>query len=438
MTGSLLSRRRLQVIMVGGVAALLVVGGWALWRGDSTGPSSGSFGATPDGPTFAQAFSAVNHSASNLSGGPWTLSQTFGIATPVPSSPSLWGWPGEYPETMNACQEAFNGLTIWNGTLPLFNGTFDSGTAPFWQFVFFSNQSGQLLVGTDVDGEITVFPPVAMTSPCATYSGLGYEPWISARMISDGLFPVNSPAMAKAAWGAVGKSWVDSLITQPTEMYLIGDHPFGSGASPVTQLEYFTCGTLGGVGVTKGLSVFTDPDDPSDVTAWENYSLGCTPTANNWTAIPVHLDFSGSTVTHAEGGTFYAGDFQVLTGFNSSDVSNQSLGIASWMLRLGLESSNGTILTLGTGGCENWTGPYTGCLPDAFGWYAVLLSATGQWLDCFGEKTAQGGWTLPVVPIVSGQSILLVVQNSLNLANSTLAISSTTAALPLSGNYSIQ
>lgn len=391
-----------------------------------------------DGPTFAQAFSAVNDSASKHPGGPWTLSQAFGIATPIPSSPSSWGWPGDYPETMTACQQAFNGLTIWNGTLPLFNGTFNSGTAPFWQFIFFSNQSGQLLIGTDVAGEVSVYPSIGLSSPCAGFSGIGYKPWTSAKIISQGLFPIDTPVMAEAAWGAVGKTWVDALGKQPTEMYLIGDLPFGSGASSATQLEYFTCGTLGGVGVTKGLSVFANPHNLSDVTAWENYSLGCTPTAANWTAIPVHFDFTNSTVTSAEEGTYYSQDFQVLMGFNVSNMSNQSLGITSWMVNLSLASSTGTRLTLGTSGCDNWTTTYTDCLPDPAGWYVVLLSGSGGWLDSFGMTTSQGAWTLPVVPIVSGQSIVLVLPNTWVVSNATLAISSTIAGLPLTGGYVIR
>jgi hypothetical protein len=429
-----LRRRPVRIILVAAIVGLLAAASWGLWYELSPRQSKQGSGVVSDGPTFAQAFSAVNGSVGRLPGGPWTLSQAFGIATPIPSSPSSWGWPGDYPETMNACQPAFNGLTIWNGTLPLFNGTFNSGTAPFWQFVFFSNQSGQLLIGTDVVGEVAVYPPIGLSSACAVFSHLGYEPWTSAKLISRGLFPIDTPVMAEAAWGAVGKTWVDGLGEQLTEMYLIGNLPFGSGASPTTQLEYFTCGTLGGVGVTRGLSVFTDPYNPSDVAAWENYSLGCTPTANNWTAIPIHVDFANSTVTHGQEGGYYAQNFQVMSGSNVSDQSNQTLGITSWMVNLSLTSSSGGSLPLGTSGCNDWTRTYTNCLPYPSGWYAVLLSKSGEWMDSFGETTYQGAWSLSVVPIVSGQFIVVVVPNTWTLTNATLTVSSTTTGLPLTGN----
>ncbi len=356
---------RLRAIVVAAIVGLLVAASWGLWYGFSPRESNHGSGIVSDGPTFAQAFSAVNGSIQQVSGGPWVVSEAFGVAPPTPSSPSSWGWPGAYPQTMNACQQAFNGLTIWNGTLPLFTGSFSSGTAPFWQLVFFSNQSGQLLIGTDEVGKVTVFPPVGLSSPCADFSGLGDEPWNSANLISHGLFPVNSPEMAQAAWGAVGKAWVDGLTELPTEMFLIGGLPFGSGASPTTQVEYFTCGTLAGVGVTRGLSVFTDPNNPSDVTGWENYSLGCTPTASNWTAIPVHLEFTSSMTVVSANGTYSSQAFQVLTGSNASALSNQTLGITSWMVNLSLASSTGTRLPLGTSGCNNWAATPEDCLADS-------------------------------------------------------------------------
>lgn len=429
--------RPVRVIVVVAIVVSLIVAGLGLWYGFSSRPSRQSSGVVPDGPTFAFAYSAVNHSASTLSGGPWTLSEAFGIAAPIPSSPSSWGWAGDYPQTMNACQLAFNGLTIWNGTLPLFNGTFNSGTAPFWQFVFFSNQSGLLLVGTDVAGNVTVYPPIGLSSPCAVFSRLGIEPWNSARLISLGSFPLDTTAMAESAWGAVAKRYVDWLGSQLTEMYLIGGLPFGSGSTPATQLDYFTCGTLGGVGVTRGLNVFVDPRNPYDVGAWENYTIGCTPTANNWTAVPVHVGFTNSMVTRGANGTYYAQSFQVSTGSNASNFSNQTGGITSWMVNLSLTNSNGTPLPLGVSGCGNWTLKYTDCLPEPGGWYAVLLSQSGAWVDSFGMTTHQGAWALPVVPVVSGQFIVIVAPSTWPLANALLTVSSTTTGLPLTGSYVI-
>ena len=77
-----------------------------------------------DGPTFFQALSQVNNSALLEPGGPWALFSVYGIATQIPFSPNLIGY-AHTNQTVNSCGQEFNGLTLWNGTMPLFNGTFN-------------------------------------------------------------------------------------------------------------------------------------------------------------------------------------------------------------------------------------------------------------------------------------------------------------------------
>jgi hypothetical protein len=432
-------RRRGRAVVVFVTAAIVLAISGVVWYVvvDTQPVPRAAPAVTDDGPTFAQAYVAVNESVGAIPSGPWTLSQAFGIASPLPSSPSSWGWPGTYPQTMTACGEAFNGITIWNGTLPLFTGTYNSGTAPFWQLVFFSNQSEQLLVATVLQDRVTVFPAIGLTSPCATYSRLGYQPWNGAKQISEGDFPPDTPAIASSAWNTVAQGWVQNQTIEPTEMYQFGDLPFGSGGVPSTQLQFFACGTLGGVGATPGLSVFTSPNDPSSVSSWSNYTLGCTPTADNWTAVPVHAQFNNSSQVFDGGASYYVQEEALLTGDNSSDLTDQTLGITTWMMNLTLTNSTGGMLGPGSNECSNWTRQYSDCRPDVSGWYAVLLSAGGQWLDSYGLGAHESSWALPVVPIVSGQYLVLVVPDTWSLTNATLAVSSTTSGLPLSGSYVI-
>ena len=158
-------RRTIAVATVAIIAIAGGLGGFFILNGQDGKSST----IVNDGPTFHDALGAVNLSVNTVSGGPWVLSQVYGVASPVPSSPTSWGW-GEYDNTLASCQAAFNGLTIWNGTIPLFDGSFNSGTAPFWQFVFFSNTTLQILVATDVLGVVHAYPPILMSSPCGMYS----------------------------------------------------------------------------------------------------------------------------------------------------------------------------------------------------------------------------------------------------------------------------
>ncbi len=114
---------------VGGVGGHL----WLTARG-GTAPS-GPGPVVPDGPTLVPAFSAVENPVSNAFGGPGALVSVFGVAAQAPFSPNVVGGVG-VNRTQNPCSREYNGLTLYNGSIPVFNGTFNSGTAPFWPFAF--------------------------------------------------------------------------------------------------------------------------------------------------------------------------------------------------------------------------------------------------------------------------------------------------------------
>lgn len=425
--------QRLAAIIVAGllVASAAGAGAWYL----ITSPNAHEAPAiVNDGPTFYDAAARVNASVLGVTGGPWMLSVVFGVASPLPSSPSAWGWPGTYPQTMASCQAAFHGLTIWNGSIPLFHGTFNSGTAPFWQFVFFSNATHQLLVATDVRGIVQVFPPIGMESQCGVSSGLGYEPWVSSWAFYRWAFPTDTPAMAAAAWGAVGSRFVSWLGVQPTEMYLLGGINFGSGQPAGTQTAFFTCGTVGSAGVTKGLDVFTDPYDTAVVTGWNNYTLGCTPTYNNWTAVPVDVSFSNTTYEVRDTGTQASQSFQLVAVDNATTRTNVTLGITSWMVGLNLVGRNGTSLPVGYPTCSQWVASVSECTANQTGWFAVLLSGSGGWQGVFGRDPTGVGWSYPVIPLASGQTLVVVVPTAWDLSGATLATTSDAPPLPLTGS----
>jgi hypothetical protein len=425
------SKQRVLVVVValimtlaGGLVAYLALGH----------AGTGSGGVVGDGPTFHEALQSVNGSVYSTPGGPWFLSQVFGIASPVPTSPSVWGW-WPLDSTLAACQAAFNGLTIWNGSIPLFNGTFNSGTAPFWQFVFFSNTSQQILVSTDVQGVAHTYPPVAMTSPCARYSGLGYEPWRSAWTFYKWAFPTDTPAMAGAASSAVGQSYLHWLGKAATEMFYMGDVTFGSGQPYGTQIRFFTCGTPGATGMTPGLDVFLNTFDTATVSDWYNYSIGCTPTTENLTAIPVQAGFFNQTTFSAAGSTVVRDELEfVSTGPAPFTGPIDAHGITSSLVELSVLTVNGTELPLADNGCAAWVASILECNSTSSGWYAVLLSSNGQWQGSYGETSLGPAWNYPAIPIASNESLVVILPSSLDVSGLALELTSTVSAFPLTGS----
>jgi hypothetical protein len=436
MTAAPRTRARHTVLVVAVAVVMTIAGGLGTIM--ILEQRSGSPSSTPpvvnDGPTLYEALRSTNVSVDATMGGPWTLEQVYGVASPIPADPGSWGW-GEYDQTLVSCQAAFNGLTIWNGTMPLFNGTFNSGTAPFWQIVYYSNSTQQLLVATDVSGEVRVYAPIPLTSECAEKSGLGYEPWLWKSFWSQDGYPGDTPTMASDDWNVMAHSYVDWLGRPVGELYLFGADQFGSGMPHANQINYFTCGTTGAVGATPGLAIFGSTDEPNYTGNSWNYTLGCTPTTNSWTPTPLEMAFSNTTVATGTGTMVLRQSFTlIMTGSPPySGPGYNSRGITSWMVSLNLTNRSGDHLPISGSGCGSWVPSLTDCI-EMSGWYAVLLGPDGTWDGSYGATHLGQSWTYPVLPIANNETIAVIIPSTWNVTGDTLEVTSTTSELPLSGS----
>lgn len=427
------TRMRQTILVVAVALTMTVAGGLGafLVLEQKSGAQSS---VVDDGPTFYQALQATNESAAAVAGGPWTLDQVYRVASPVPVDPGSWGWLS-YDQALASCQEAFNGLTLWNGTIPVFNGSYNSGTAPFWQIVYFSNTSRQLLVATDVLGVARAYPPIPLSSECATQSDLSFEPWVWSSQWNQYGYPGNTPTMASDDWNVMAGSYVKWLGKPVAEMYLLGYHQFGSGMPHLDQINYFTCGIPGAVGATRGLAIFGSTDEPNYTGNSWNYTLGCTPTANNWTAISLSMMFSNATMTAGSGTTILRESFT----FNQTGPAPflgpgyNLRGMTSWMVSLNLTNRSGDRLPIGASGCGSWVPSLADCV-ETSGWYAVLLGPDGTWDGSFGATALGGAWTDPVLPIANNETIAVIVPSGWNATGDTLQVTSTTSELPLTGS----
>lgn len=415
----------LCLIVAGGLGAYVLLG-----RRASSAPT-----VIDDGPTFYQAFASLNASVDTAAGGPWSLTEAFGVASPVPSDPGSWGYDA-YDGAVASCQSDFNGLTFWNGTIPLFNGTYNSGTAPFWQFVFFSNASQQILVATDVLGTVQVYPPIAMSSECAENAAYTESDWREAWAISTQGFPGNTPAQAQADWNAVARSYVTWLGRPLGEMYFVGGVQFGSGMPPTTDIQFFTCGTVGGVGPSPGLAVFAYLNDTADVWGWDNYTLGCTPTMDTGAALPLEMNFTNPSLLNSPGTLTVSEELHFLEEGPSpyTGPGYDMRGIEGWMIGLNLTDGSGTPLPMAGSNCRSWVPSLSDCAANDSGWYAVLLGPDGEWDGTYGATATGPGWSDPVLPIVNNETLVVVVPSSWTVGGDTLDLSSITEALPLIGS----
>ena len=426
------------VLIAVGIAALTVAAGSLagyLYVQQRSGRSSA---VVDDGPTFYEALSQLNTSVQGTPGGPWTLYTAYGVAAPVPFSPSALGW-NRQNLTVNSCGAQFGGLTLWNGSIPLFNGTYNSGTAPFWQFMYFSNATQRILVATDVVGQPHVYPPILMLSPCMTGSSLANEPWAWARVLNP--LPADSPTLARTAVERLGANWFAG--NQPvTETYRFGNNYWGSGNPGGLVMNFERCGETGEAGVQPKSSVVMN-ESGAFVTSFVGaqgcgnvYTLGPPPVI-----LPYQFAFLSPSTLLSGGGGYTTIAFQAAV----EAVSNGTLGgwypdahgIVSWMSRLSLVNATGTPLPSAKPTCPEWVPAIGDGAAESAGWFVVLLSRDGGWLDAYGVSAGGANWSLPNVAVVSNQQMVVVCPSTWDVAGYTLAANSTTPSVILSGSVSL-
>ncbi|MGB6442257.1 MAG: hypothetical protein WBF81_03050, partial [Thermoplasmata archaeon] len=243
-------RSRLVALAI--IVVVVVSGAGAWWiLGERSG--SGSPTLKADGPTLYQAIESANRTVRNQSGGPWGLFSIVGVAAQAPFSANVLGWGLGANETTNACGAQFNGLTLWNGTMPIYDGSFESGTIPFWQFGYYSNVSSALLLATDVLGAVTVYRPVAVMGSCYPWHDLGNpQSWVQNLSISF----ADSPFALQSAWNTIEQSQIEK-IGPTVEIVTTGPGMF-SGYGDVTGgfgLYFERCGQFGVTGLQPSLIV---------------------------------------------------------------------------------------------------------------------------------------------------------------------------------------
>jgi len=414
-----------KVSIVALVIVLVSAAGLTSWWLIERTPNPSVSAQKADGPTLYQALAEVNRSTSNLPGGPWGLFSIYGIAAQAPYSPNVEGYPSEN-RTVNACQAQFNGLTLWNGSIPIFTGTPGSGTAPFWQFAFYSNPSNEILVVTDLLGSVQVFSPMAVNGPCSPWYDLGNPSYWVSELAP---FLPDSPTVADSALNAidVGKVTLESpsveiFTSGPGVFDGLGDLPGGAG------VIFERCGLTGVSGIQPILQWGENLQGNGG--SLSNETTNCALLNHPYFAGygTYALDPGASNVTSFSTTIQVEIPFQVAMLFhNASAPTNfDGWGLANWMTNWSLSSSTGSKLPLGNSSCQSWVLSVSECAADLSGWFVVMVSPNGAWVNSYGQLPQGGmGWSEPVTALVSHQQIVVVCPNSWDVIGATLSVSAT-------------
>lgn len=418
------SPRRTKGVAIVVALAVLVAGASVAvyrWGQIGSGPSPSPSTNVGNGVTFNASFQAVGLSIDSLPGGPWSLVSVSGVASTVPlAAQPMVDYEANYSlnETAQVCG-ALPGVTAWNMTLlPTFTGAPDSGAAPFWSLVF-KNGSGSTAFATDIEGSVRVYPPSPSVQECAKVTGLA-----EASPIDPG---IDTSEVADAAFSGA-KSSITRVVTPLVEYYVYGaPQQVDVDSAPVWILNIFRCDLAGvsgvqnytAVGVNSTGAIFAIDAGFLTCTSPEGYSLLPEPSSNstygpNASSRSFEIPFQVSFPATPNGTRFYDG-----------------WGLQPWMFRVAAQNASHSSLPIATPTCVDWVESVQNCPATPDGWFAVLTTASGTWLDAYPSSPSNDSWVYPNALVVSNDCLVVVVPASWNTTGDTLGVTGVAANAPV-------
>lgn len=420
-----LSRKHYLAVAV--VATVVVVAGgfgYSLLKGD--GQSHHASPAIGNGETFVTAWGPVNSTIQTTPGSPWHPVSVLGVALeerafPLPAEGQYVG----LNSTMSTC-EKLNGVSVWNSSaIPVFTGNLSSGAAPFWSFVL-TNSSGSFLYVTTLMGVVHVYP-ASVSTPCLVAAGAAGWGLLNMSVVTD------SSAASWMAYSTKGGGFARESSPLAEYYVLGGDQLLEPDASPFGWVvNYFRCDQVGVAGLQNYTAVGVLTSGNRSSTFIDNGWLTCT--VSNYTlafSLPVqNVTPPGTT------GSYLSVPFQVAFPANHTTFYD-GWGLLSWMFGLNVSDTAGARLSAAPAPCSRWVPSLSDCPSNVSGWFAVLLSANGQWLDSFPSAQSPTNWTIPNQLVTSHDSLVIVLPSGWSVSGDTLTVASPPSAPVVSGSATL-
>jgi hypothetical protein len=364
--------------------------------------------------------------ASHDSYTPWVIGGIDGslINASISSLATLWAC-GSLPLT-----------TVWNTSgLPVRGGNLTDGFAPFWEFLF-ANASGSsqfvFAIGTYVSGSVKVLGPLNQANPCIRALGLGpgFVPPIASlpSLETDigGELAYRALTSLDAHFGPYAVVWTNGWPIIANSGWDSTIYTFGAG----WIVTFYECGL---VGVSPASSTITS----WHVVVWLQNGIPTSGGASS-TRFGCTLPSYNVTITEqasSRQGTGFAASFSLAdNGFSAGSYVADEQGLAAWMVLPKLQRSLGGAPELAPDLCPHWLNGIASCDVPAAGWYAVLLSPGGQWLDSYGVINGSPAWADPGVPVISTETVDILSAFSLSSSGITFQLSSNVTSPVIASN----
>jgi hypothetical protein len=396
---------RTFAVVIGAVifSAILVV---ATLHASSVAPRSGPLtpppGLPPGWTTFDNALSTVQAQPTLQRGGPWGVTLVEGAAANVPWSPEVWQWYGE-PQPICGIQSSnltgISAFTYWNSSLfPAWDSplALTSGWAPLWSFVF-QNSTGVRVISSWFNGTIFLNAVAQPTPRC-------FETNPQVAIPSEEL---DSPLAAAAAQHDGASTLLSSGRFHTAFYFPVGLLlPWGwgiGGSLPMWQVAYSQCESHkyhGGSYLEDfGMNSTTGQGEGATGGAWypscfdTSYTIGL----NNTSAVQLTSPDGGRVAANISYITEVTSVLNSPPTLANLTTNQTQISVTTPYTEINLSSAAAV--------CRDPSENLSGCTAPASGWYAVLASPGGHWLDSYPSLANGTSWVLPEVQIALGDEI---------------------------------
>lgn len=429
------------------VAVIAVTAGALLYSGLAF-RSAPSYPVPPQSwTTFAGAWDDVSSAFSAFSNGSWNVSFAEGVAADGHWSPPAAQWALYGPEWM-ACETQLTGvstLTFWNASEYPSTATatdFSSGAAPLWTFIF-SGAGTPTFVASWFLGKVALNAALDSGSLCLQHSIFNsthvprVEPNVeldsnaiaSEVQQEDAFLSGNPPPLG-------GPTMMPTPPTPGVALYFPGHEllPGEVSGGSLWSVTYTTCGLEGSYGLASSFTTYL-----LNATAlpqrhsyqWLGTSISCYDSE--------YLgDFNRTKVMGAPSNSSQYFEWKLKVSFMTSAVPPrwELSNLTTSLFGLRLASINPPFESLPSTAelCGPGSSNLTSCPAPAAGWYAVLLSHNGTWLDSFPTLANGTSWALPEVAVQTGDMIAFVGASGYTSAD-TLGLTSANEPSVYGGDY---
>jgi hypothetical protein len=376
--------------------------------------------------TYRAAWSDVSDAFSAFANDGWSVSFAEGVAADGHWSPPAYLWALYGPGGWTSCEAQLNGvstLTFWNATTYPASSSpnvFTSGAAPLWTFVF-NGSSTPTFVTSWFLGRVILNAALMPGNPCLQLpifnasKGSAINPSheldssvVASEVQAEDQYLAQNPIPPGGGFAPMPVPPTPGVALYLPGLELLPSTIGGAGSWTVAYTQCGLIGTYGQIAPFVAYLLNATVTSQSHSFQWFSSRPPCFDSE-------YYVTFNKTATIGAPSNVSQYFTWTANVTFMTSAVpARWSLdALSTSLFGLQLTSDNPPFNSFESAAelCGPGSQNLTSCPPPAQGWYAVLSSPSGKWLDSYPTTQNGSDWAVPDVSLESGDHVVFVGSN---------------------------